>query len=103
MNNVLSPQECGSLAEVRGEIDRIDREIIRLLAVRSEYVREVVKYKDGTPQGIEAPERRAAVLQTRRQWAAEAGISPDIVEEIYDRLVAYFISEEKKLLTKNLK
>ena len=98
MNNVLSPQECSSLAEVRSEIDRIDREIVRLLSVRAGYVREVVKYKDGTPQGIEAPERRAAVLQTRRQWAAEAAINPDLVEDIYDRLVEYFISEEKKLL-----
>ena len=98
MNNKLSPEQCSSLAEVRSEIDCIDQEIIRLLALRSDYVREVVKYKAATPQGIEAPERRAAVISTRREWAAEAGLSPDVVGDIYNRLVDYFIDEEKKLL-----
>ena len=98
MENTLSPQACSSLAEVRNEIDNIDREIIRLLSVRSQYVREVVKYKDGTPAGIEAPERRAAVIRTRREWAAEAGLNADVIGEVYDRLVSYYIDEEKKLL-----
>lgn len=99
MKNGLSPQECSSLAEVRNEIDHIDREIVRLLAVRSQYVQQVVKYKEPTPQGIEAPERRAAVLRSRREWAQEDGLNPDIVEEIYDRLIEFFIGEEKKQLS----
>lgn len=98
MKFVLKPEECKNISDVRNEIDRIDQEIIHLLSVRSEYVREVVKYKEATAEGIEATDRRAAVLQTRREWAVQAGLSPDVIEEIYDRLVSYFIDEEKKLV-----
>lgn len=98
MKEGLLPQECKNIDEVRNEIDRIDHEIIRLLSTRAEYVREVVKYKDGTPRGIEAPERRAAVISSRRQWATDLGFNPDVVGEIYERLVSFFIDEEKKLI-----
>lgn len=96
--NEKLPLECTNIAEVRHEIDNIDIEIIRLLSVRTQYVHEVVKYKDGTSSGIEAPERRAAVLNSRREWAEKAGINPDVVGEIYDKLITYFIEEEKKLV-----
>lgn len=92
------PQECCNITDVRNEIDNIDREIIRLLSTRFGYVREVVKYKDGTASGIEASARRNEVMQTRRQWAEAGGLNPDVVEEIYDRLVRYFIEEEKKII-----
>ncbi len=87
--------------EVRHEIDLIDREIVQLLSTRSSYVHEVVKYKDKTHEGIEADKRRTDVLRTRRQWAEEAGLDPDVIEEIYVRLVQYFIDEEKKLVSLN--
>lgn len=92
------PSECQSITDVRNEIDNIDRTIISLLAERFEYVKEVVKYKDRTASSIEASDRRAAVLSARRQWAEEQGLSPDVIEEIYTRLVAYFIDEEKKII-----
>jgi len=95
--NEKLPHECTNIAEVRHEIDNIDAEIIRLLSARFDYVREVVKYKDGTTKSIEATDRRNTVIETRRLWAQEAGISPDIVADIYNRLVAYFIEEEKKI------
>lgn len=92
------PSECTSLSEVRGEIDNIDRAIIKLLGERSGYVKEVTRYKEKTAASVEAPERRMQMLCDRRRWAADAGLSPDVVEEIFDRLVRYFIEEEKKLM-----
>lgn len=92
------PQECTDITQVRDEIDRIDSDIIQLLSTRFGYVREVVKYKENTHQGIEANDRRAAVINSRRQWAQEAGISPDVIEGIYNTLIDYFIQEEKKLM-----
>ncbi len=92
------PNECTSLAEVRHEIDAIDQEVIRLLAVRFDYVREVVKYKEKSAEGIEASDRKNQVFESRRRWAAEHGLNPDVVEEVYRRLVQYFIDEEKKLI-----
>lgn len=97
-NNMRSPQECTNIAEVRNGIDCIDKQIIELLSTRFGYVCEVVKYKEKTAEGIEASDRRAAVIATRRQWAQEAGLSPDVMEKIYNMLIEYFIEEEKKLV-----
>lgn len=92
------PQECTNITEVRNEIDNIDADIIKLLATRFGYVREVVKYKDKTAAGIEASDRRAAVIDSRRKWAEEVGINPDVIENIYNTLIEYFITEEKKIM-----
>lgn len=91
------PAECGNIADVRNEIDNIDKVIISLLSERFQYVKEVVKYKEKNHGSIEAPERRASMLEDRRAWATEYGLSPDVIEEIYDRLVQYFIEEEKTI------
>ena len=92
------PSECQNIDEVRREIDRIDCNIIALLSERLGYVREVVKYKDNTESGIAATERREQVLSTRGQWAEEGGLDPAVVANLYDQLIDYFISEEKKLI-----
>lgn len=92
------PQDCTNITEVRNEIDSIDCEIIKLLSERFGYVREVVKYKEKTNTGIEASDRRAAVIESRRKWAEEANINPDVIENIYNTLIDYFIIEEKKIM-----
>lgn len=99
--NEKLPLECKNIDEVRHEIDNIDSEIIRLLAARTEYVHEVVKYKDPTSSSIEAPDRRAAVISSRREWAQNAGVSPELVGEIYNTIIEFFIQEEKKLAKVN--
>lgn len=96
--NEKAPLECTNISEVRKEIDNIDRVIIQLLSNRLGYVREVVKYKENTPSGVEASGRRAAVLSSRREWASDGGLNPDVVEDIYNRLIEYFIEEEKKII-----
>lgn len=102
MNQITKnkPCECTNITDVRNEIDNIDRAIISLLSERFEYVKEVVKYKDNTPSSIVASDRRNIVLSQRRQWAEEKGLNPDVIEEIYSKLIQYFISEELKI--KNL-
>lgn len=97
--NKKAPSECTDIAEVRAEIDNIDRVIVSLLSRRFQYVKEVVKYKDNTPGSIEAPQRRKAVLECRRQWAEEHGLNPDVIEGMYDNLIQYFIEEEMKIKT----
>ncbi len=82
---------------MRNEIDNIDRVVVDLLSQRFEYVKEVVKYKENTPESILASDRRKAVLECRRQWAMENGLDPDVIEEIYIRLIQYFIDEEMKI------
>ena len=86
---------CENLQEIRQEIDAIDQAIIRLLGQRYEYVQAAAKFKTSA-QNVRAEDRVKAMMQQRRVWAEEAGISPEIVEKIYTELVQYFIQEEMK-------
>ncbi|HEY1216552.1 MAG TPA: isochorismate lyase [Bryobacteraceae bacterium] len=91
----MKPSECRSLADVRTEIDRLDREIIRALGERFDYVKTAAKFKTDKAE-VPAPGRVAVMLEQRRAWAEESGLNPDMVERLYRDLVSYFIAEEQK-------
>lgn len=93
-----SPSNCLSLKEIRQLIDLIDSQIIALLGMRYEYVKEVIKYKEPTEESIQAKERFDNVIATRREMAEKAGLDPDVIENIYRCLMGYFINEELKLI-----
>jgi len=90
-----APHECATLDEIRAGMDAIDREIVALIARRVAYVRAAAKFKTSSAN-VAAPERVAAVLETRRAWAEEAGLDGDVVHGIYRELVRYCVSEEHK-------
>ena len=94
----IEPHNCKDIAEIRDEIDAIDWEIMRLFGIRFQYVKQVVKYKQKNTNSIVAAERREAVIEKRREWALENGLEPDVFEEIYRKLIGYFIAEEMKIL-----
>jgi isochorismate pyruvate lyase len=90
-----APDECTSIEDVRQAIDAIDREIIDALGHRFQYVKAITRFKK-TEAEVRANERYQAVLQARRQWADDAGLDPDVVEQMYRLLIQYFIDEELK-------
>jgi isochorismate pyruvate lyase len=95
MEKQIPPARCAGLDEIRAAMDTIDREIVALIARRVAYVRAAAKFKTSSAN-VAAPERVAAVLKTRRDWAEAAGLSGDVIEGLYRDLVAYSISEEHK-------
>ena len=86
-----------NLIEIRCEIDKIDKRMIGLIAKRAEFVKAAAKLKKSVKE-VHAKNRVKAVMRTRRHWAASAGISPDLIEDIYKRLVGHFINEETRLI-----
>lgn len=91
------PDECITIDEVRQAIDELDRTIIATLGQRFGYVKAVTRFKK-TAEDVRAPARFQQVLETRRNWAEEAGLSPDLIERVYRELIAYFIHEEMKFM-----
>ncbi|MBD6617045.1 isochorismate lyase [Komarekiella sp. 'clone 1'] len=89
------PNDCSNIQEIRICIDTIDRQIISDFRKRFEYVKAAAKFKTDETS-VKASERFNTMLQQRRQWAEEAGLSPDVIEKIYQDLVSYFIDEELK-------
>src|SRR6185503_2010781 len=91
----IPPDRCNSLDEIRVGMDAIDRQIVSLIANRVAYVRAAAKFKTSSAN-VAAPDRVAAVLKTRRDWAEAKGLSGDVLESLYRDLVAYCVSEEHK-------
>ncbi|MGP1384127.1 MAG: isochorismate lyase [Thainema sp.] len=87
------PDDCQNMADIRAEIDQIDRQVIALIGERFAYVKAASKFKTSETD-VKAPERVQAMLQQRRTWAEEAGLSADVIEKLYRDLVDYFIEEE---------
>lgn len=87
------PEECASIEDVRLRIDTLNREVIALIGRRARYVEAAARFKTGE-EGVRAPERRKAMLDARRRWAEEEGLSPGVIEAIYETLVSHFVDRE---------
>ena len=90
-----TPNQCESMSDIRAEIDRLDHQVIALLGQRFAYVKAASKFKTSETT-VKAPERLKAMLQQRRVWAKEEGLSADAIEKMYQDLVNHFIDEEMK-------
>lgn len=86
---------CATLAEVRANIDRIDRLIVPLLAERGRYVKDAARFKRDAFQ-VSAPQRQQEVIDKVLQLAAEQGAYPEVVEACYRALIAGFIAREQQ-------
>ena len=93
------PETCESIQDVRGAIDGLDREILRLLGNRARYVAAAARFKTDK-ESVQAPERQRNMLARRRQWAEEEGLDPDFVENLYRDIVSHFVGREMDLWQK---
>lgn len=71
------------LQEVRDHIDVLDRELVALLARRTELGLRAGRAKAELKLPVHDPEREAAQLQARRTWAQESGLDPQGIEEVF--------------------
>ncbi|MEJ7843031.1 MAG: chorismate mutase [Rubrobacter sp.] len=55
------PEDCANIEDVRGAIDNLDREVLRLLGQRTRYVAAAARFKTDQ-KGVRAPKRQKAML-----------------------------------------
>ncbi len=85
--------ECANLDEVRDNIDRVDREIVALLAERQGYVTQAARMKSSVAEVVDQA-RIEDIIAKVRAIAAEHGADADVVERIYRRMIACYIDFE---------
>ena len=85
---------CATLAEVRGNIDRIDREIVALMAERGKYVAEAGRFK-ADPAAVSAPARVDAIIAKVKGLAREDGLAESVAERSYRAMIAAFEDYER--------
>jgi chorismate mutase-like protein len=76
------------LSHLRARIDELDATLVQLLAQRINIVREVAETKGNSGDSIIQPQRVRDVLQTRRQWAIDAGVDADFAEQLFRTLLS---------------
>lgn len=89
-----SPEACSTMEELRVEIDKIDSELVALIAERARFIDRaiVLKKRDGLPAYI--PQRVEEVIAKVRKTARDLGAPEHVVETIWRVMVDEFISIE---------
>ncbi len=82
------PKKSSTLTELRDKIDKVDQQIIELLAKRNAIVTDIAQRKrqDRTP--IRDTQRERQLIGNRRQWAVKKHLSADFLESLY-RLILW--------------
>jgi isochorismate pyruvate lyase len=85
---------CATLAQVRANIDRLDREIIAAMAERGKYVAEAGRFKKD-PAAVSDPARVEAIIVKARAMAEAAQLAPEVAEKTYRAMIGAFEDYER--------
>ena len=90
MQNV---KKCSSLKEVRDEIDIIDDKLVELISQRSHLIRQAATFKNSVDE-VKAEDRIEFILQKVRHAAIQAGISPNMMSELFTIMINEMVEME---------
>jgi len=86
-------KECTSLEEARAEIDKLDEEIVNLIAKRNNYMKQIAHFKTSIDE-IKSDERINHVVSKVRQQAISLGLSPNLINDLYVRMIDAMVESE---------
>ncbi|NYS24906.1 chorismate mutase [Rhodobacteraceae bacterium 2376] len=91
-------EDCRTMAELREQIDLLDRALIDLLVQRASYIDRAIALKptEGLPARIEP--RVAEVIANVRATAEAEGFDPDLAEDLWGRIIEWSIAREERVL-----
>ena len=87
--------ECNSIEEVRNNINNIDEQIVKLIALRGEFVKQAVKFKKNSDD-VKAPKRVEEVINKVKDLAKSTSANEEILENVYRTMINSFIKAEMK-------
>ncbi len=86
-------KQCNSLEEARQEIDKLDEQIVELIAARNAYIRQLAHFKNSVDE-IKAEDRIADVINRARAKAIELDLSPNLINDLYLRMIDAMVDSE---------
>ena len=86
-------KDCNTLDEVRSEVDKLDDEIVSLIAKRNAYIHQAVKFKQSVEE-VKAADRVSEVIQRVRAKAIELDMSANMIAELYTNLIDSMVESE---------
>ncbi|MBN2768519.1 MAG: chorismate mutase [Campylobacterales bacterium] len=86
-------RKCNTLDEAREEIDKLDTEIVALIAKRNEYIKQIAHFKN-TIDEIKEQDRIDTVISKVREQAISLGLSPNLIANLYIRMIDAMVESE---------
>lgn len=80
-----------SIYEIRKEIDRIDETIVKSLGERQRIIKKVLTDKLSSATDVRDPEREEKLIEKLKQIAAEEGVDPYFLEQMYREIIQYSV------------
>ena len=96
-----TPAECTTMADIRAEIDRIDKALIDMFAARACYIDRAAEVKAGIGLPARITNRVEEVVSNVRAHAVTRGIDPDLAEKLWRKLIEWSIAREEDALGKD--
>ncbi|WP_380057051.1 chorismate mutase [Falsihalocynthiibacter sp. SS001] len=94
-----APSDCHNMADLRTEIDTLDRRLIAILAERMTYIDRAaaIKARDGLAANI--PERVEEVVSNIKKLSREADFPEALAESLWREMIAFAIAREEAILS----
>ena len=89
----VKPEDCNAMSEVRHGIDRLDEQIVALIAERFRYMDAAARIKPDR-EAVRDEGRKAQVLANVARLAGEHDVPEDAAAALYERLVEGSIAYE---------
>lgn len=86
-------KKCNSLEEVRQEIDKLDDQLVNLISERSHLIRQAAGFKNSVDE-VKAHDRIEFILQKVRHAAIQAGVSPNMISELFTIMIDEMVETE---------
>jgi chorismate mutase/prephenate dehydrogenase len=83
------PAPKAGLEHLREQIDRIDQQLVDLLAQRRQVVQQVTEIKQQHDLPTFHPAREENLISARRAQATQAGLDPDYVEDLFRTMLRH--------------
>ena len=94
------PQACADLTELRAEIDRLDHDLVALLASRTGYVARAAQLKKNRAAIVDQARIEQIIAKVRSQ-ATGLGVEPQVIEAIYRAMIAAYIAYEERMFDRD--
>jgi chorismate mutase len=72
---------------LRHELESIDRQIVLLMAARLDAARRAIRVRTAQSSSITDRSQEVQILERSRAWAAELGLPPTLVDNLFRSLV----------------
>ncbi len=89
----MQMKQCHTLDEAREAIDAVDEEIVKLIALRNDYIKQIARFKTSIDE-VKAEDRIEDVISKVRAQAIELDLSPNLINDLYIRMINGMVESE---------